>query len=72
MISDKKRGRFAILEYNNMKAFLKYLGVILLLIGVVFFVVYKFAVQQNWLLVCGLAFEVVGILTYIILNKRID
>ncbi len=55
-----------------MKAFLKYLGVILLLIGVVFFVVYQFAVQQNWLLVCGLAFEVVGILTYIILNKRID
>ena len=47
-----------------MKALLKYLGVILLLIGVVFFVVYQFAVQQNWLLVCGLAFEVAGVLTY--------
>ncbi len=55
-----------------MKAFLKYLGVVLLLIGVVFFVVYQFALQQNWVLVCGLAFEVVGILTYILVNKRID
>ncbi len=55
-----------------MKAFLKYLGVILLLIGVVFFVVYQFAVQHNWLLVCGLTFEVIGILTYIIVNKHID
>lgn len=55
-----------------MKAFLKYLGVILLLIGVVFFVVYQYALQQNWLLVCGIAFEVVGIVAYILINKYIN
>lgn len=55
-----------------MKAFLKYLGVILLLIGVVFFVVYQYALQQNWLLVCGIAFEVIGIVAYIVTNKYIN
>ncbi|MCI5680478.1 MAG: hypothetical protein SOY26_00565 [Paludibacteraceae bacterium] len=55
-----------------MKAFLKYLGVILLLIGVVFFVVYQYAIQQNWLLVCGIIFEGVGIVAYILLNKYIN
>ena len=48
----------------------KYLGVILLLLGVVFLVIYKFAAPHNALLVAGLAFEFFGILAYIFINKR--
>ena len=53
-----------------MDSFKKYLGVILLLMGVVFLVIYKCAAQSNALLVCGMAFEVAGILAYIFINKK--
>lgn len=52
-----------------MENFLKNLGVIILLLGVVCLVVYKFALQENWLLVTSLVLEVAGILTYIFVNK---
>ncbi|MGM9837345.1 MAG: hypothetical protein ACI30A_02515 [Paludibacteraceae bacterium] len=55
-----------------MKVFLKYLGVLLLLIGVVFLVVYHFAVPQNYMLVIAMVFEVVGILTHILVNKYLE
>ena len=48
----------------------KYLGVILLLLGVLCLVLYKFALPENALLVTGMAFELVGILAYILINKR--
>ena len=54
---------------NNL---LKYLGVILLLLGVVCLVVYKFAVPQNGLLVAGLALELVGIAAHVFLNKKLS
>ena len=43
----------------------KYLGVILLLLGVICLVVYKYALQANGLLVTGIVFELAGILAYI-------
>jgi len=54
-----------------MKSFLKYLGVILLLIGVVCLVVYKYAVPENGLLITAIVLEIVGILSYIFINKAI-
>jgi len=48
----------------------KYLGVILLLLGVVCLVVYKFALPHNWLLVLAMVLEVAGILAYIFINKK--
>ena len=55
-----------------MNGSLKYLGVILLLLGVVCLVIYKFALPENALLVAGIALEVVGILAYIFINKKIE
>ncbi|MGN0235978.1 MAG: hypothetical protein ACI4BD_06700 [Paludibacteraceae bacterium] len=55
-----------------MNALLKNLGVIILLVGVAFLVVYNFAMQTNWLLVAGLATELAGILTYIVVNKFVE
>ena len=54
-----------------MKSLLKYLGVILLLLGVVCLVVYKFAFQENGLLIAGAGLEVAGILSYILINKYV-
>ena len=53
-----------------MESVKKYLGVILLLLGVIFLVIYRFALPYNTLLVAGIAFEVVGILAYIFINKK--
>ena len=53
-----------------MESFKKYLGVLLLLLGVVFLVIYRFAMQTNGLLIAGMACEVAGILAYIFINKR--
>ena len=61
----------SIINYN-MKTFLKYLGAILVLCGVVCLAVYAFAKQTNALLVSAMVLEVVGILSYIIINKRLD
>ena len=55
-----------------MKTFLKYLGAILVLCGVVCLAVYAFVKQTNVLLAVAVALEVVGILSYIIINKRVE
>ncbi len=49
---------------------LKYLGVFLLLLGVLCLVIYKYAIPQNWLLISALVLEVGGILAYIFINKK--
>ena len=54
-----------------MKTFLQYLGIILLLLGVVCLIVYKYSVPENALLITAMALEFVGILCYIIFNKRL-
>ena len=48
----------------------KYLGVVLLLLGVVCLVVYKFALPHNALLITAMVLEVAGILAYIFINKK--
>ena len=55
-----------------MKSFLNYLGVILLLLGVVCLVIYRYALPVNALLVSGIVLEVAGVLAYIILNKKLN
>lgn len=54
-----------------MNTLLKNLGAILVLLGVVCLAVYYFGVQVNGLLVAALALEVAGILSYILINKRL-
>ena len=54
----------------NMESFKKYLGVILLLLGVVFLVIYRCALPHNWLLVPAMVWEVAGILAYIFINRK--
>lgn len=49
---------------------MKYLGVILLLLGVVCLVLYRFAAPENWLLVASMVLELGGIFTYIFVNKK--
>ena len=53
-----------------MELFKKYLGVILLLLGVICLVVYKYALPQNWLLILAMVLEVGGIFAYIFINKK--
>ena len=48
----------------------KYLGVVLLILGVVCLIVYKFALPHNALLVLSMVLEVGGILAYIFINKK--
>jgi uncharacterized membrane protein HdeD (DUF308 family) len=48
----------------------KFLGVILLLLGVLCLVLYRFAMPQNALLIAGIALELAGILAYIFINKK--
>lgn len=55
-----------------MKNLLKYLGAILVLCGVCCLAVYYYAVPSNALLVASLALEVVGILSYILINKFVE
>ena len=55
---------------DNLK---KYLGVILILAGVVCLIVYKLAaLPANGLLVAAMVLEVAGILAYIFINKKRD
>lgn len=54
-----------------MNTLLKNLGAILVLLGVVCLAVYYFGVQVNGLLVAALALEVAGVLSYILINKRL-
>ena len=60
-----------ILTRYIMEGFMKYLGVILLLLGVLCLVLYKFAAPENWLLICSMVLEVGGILAYIFINKHL-
>lgn len=53
-----------------MNTVLKYLGVILVLVGVVCLVVYKFATPLNGLLVAALALMVLGMVAHVFLNKK--
>ena len=48
----------------------KYLGVVLLVLGVLCLIVYKFALPHNALLVLAMVLEVGGILAYIFINKK--
>ncbi len=54
-----------------METLKKYLGVIILLLGVVCLVVYKYALPENGLLIAGIALELAGILAYIFINKKL-
>ena len=53
-----------------MDNFKKYLGVILLILGVIFLVVYRYALPHNAMLVTGIVFELAGIFAYIFINKK--
>jgi uncharacterized membrane protein HdeD (DUF308 family) len=53
-----------------MDGFKKYLGVVLILLGVLCLVMYKFAAPENWLLVSAMVLEVAGIFAYIFINKK--
>ncbi len=55
-----------------MNTFLKYLGAILVLCGVVCLAIYYFAVPSNGLLVTALVLEVIGIFAHIFINKYLD
>lgn len=55
-----------------MNAFLKNLGVILLLLGFCCLVVYKVSMPENYLLVSSLVLELAGILSYIFINRKIQ
>ena len=55
-----------------MKTLLKYLGIILVLCGVICLVVYFSAVPENGLLATALVLEAAGILGHIIINKYLD
>lgn len=53
-----------------MDGIMKYLGVALLLLGVVCLVIYKFAAPENWLLISAMVLELAGIFAYIFINKK--
>ena len=53
-----------------MEAVNKYLGVILIMVGVLCLVLYRFALPQNWLLVIAMVLELAGIFAYIFINKK--
>ncbi len=55
-----------------MNTFLKYLGALLVVCGVICLAIYYFSVPANGLLVAALVLEVVGILAHILLNKYIE
>jgi len=53
-----------------MNSAMKYLGVILMLLGVLCLVIYKFAAPENWLLISSMVLELGGIFAYIFINKK--
>ncbi len=55
-----------------MNSNLKYLGVVLLVLGVLCLVIYKYALPQNFLLILAMALEVGGIFAYIFINKKLN
>ena len=54
-----------------MNTLLKNFGAILVLLGVICLAVYYFGVQKNILLIASMVLEVMGILSYIFLNRRL-
>ena len=59
-----------LISHKKMSNVRKYLGVCLLILGVLFLVVYRFALPENSLLIAGMVCEVAGILAYIFINKK--
>ncbi|MBO6074168.1 MAG: hypothetical protein J6P74_03400 [Paludibacteraceae bacterium] len=55
-----------------MDSLLKNLGLIIFLCGVICLCIYYFGTPSNVLLVSSLVLEFIGIVAYIIINKRID
>ncbi len=55
-----------------METLLKNLGIIILLLGVVCLVIYKFACPSNALLILSIVLEIAGIISYIVINRRRD
>jgi len=55
-----------------MDSLLKNLGLIIFLCGVICLCIYFFGNPSNVLLVASLVLEFVGILSYVIINKRLD
>jgi hypothetical protein len=56
-----------------MNNFLKFLGTILVLLGVACLAVYFFSkTQPNLLLATGLGLEIVGIFAYVFINKKLS
>ncbi len=55
-----------------MKTFLKYLGAILVLCGVLCIAYYYFFAQSNGLLLASVILEVIGLVAFVVLNKHID
>ena len=53
-----------------MNSALKYLGVVLLLLGFLCLVIYKYAALENWLLISAMVLELAGIFAYIFINKK--
>lgn len=49
---------------------MKNLGIILVLVGFLCLVAYKFAMPENYLLVTSLALQFAGILLYILINRK--
>ena len=54
-----------------MNSLLKYLGVLLLLLGVVCLIVYRYALPVNGLLIASMVLEVGGLLAFIFINKAL-
>ncbi len=70
----KKSSTFVPAIINNalyMETFKKYLGVILLLLGVLCLVIYKLALPTNALLICSMVLEVGGIVAFVFINKAL-
>lgn len=55
-----------------MKTFLQYLGTFIVLAGVICLAVYFFAMPKNSLLATAILLEVVGLLSYIVINKFVQ
>lgn len=55
-----------------MNSNLKYLGVVLLVLGVLCLVIYKYALPQNFLLILAMVLEIGGIFAYIFINKKLN
>ena len=53
-----------------MSSLRKYFGVILLVLGVVCLILYKYVAPENGLLIVSMILELAGIIIYIRINKK--